>query len=48
MAGEEEASGPEVNHITAGIRNEYFRERTGKLKEIQDQYLMLQLSKTYL
>ena len=32
MAGEEQTSGSEVNHIIAGIRNKYFRERTGKLK----------------
>ena len=40
MAGEEQASGSEVNHTIAGIRNKYFRERTGKLKQIQDRYLM--------
>ena len=36
MAGEEQTSGSEVNHIIAGIRNKYFRERTGKLKQIQE------------
>ena len=40
MAGEEQISGPEVNHTIAGIRNKYFRERTGKLKQIQDRYSM--------
>ena len=38
MAGEEQASGSEVNHIIAGIRYKYFRERTSKLKQIQDRY----------
>ena len=40
MAGEDQTSGPEVNHTIAGIRNKYFRERTGKLKQIQDRYSM--------
>ena len=40
MAGEEQTSGSEVNHIIAGIRIKYFRERTGKLKLIQFRYLM--------
>ena len=29
MAGEEQISGSVVNHFIAGIRNKYFRERTG-------------------
>ena len=28
MAGEEQTSAPEVNHIIAEIRNKFFRERT--------------------
>ena len=31
MAGEEQASGSEINHIIAGIRNKYFRERPANL-----------------